>query len=183
MALCRLRLLAARSRSHRQGGRHRRDRIAEALVRRARSRSALQELGRVPLSRESRLRPSRAGAAARSGDARRRCSVPTSRLRRREGFKLTDPRFSRREVLSEIHYCVLCHERDKDTCSKGIRDKEGKVTDQPARHSAGRLPARREDLRDAHAAQARRRDRRRSRSSPSTTRCARAPAIASATTA
>ena len=56
---------------------------------------------------------------------------PDARLRRREGFKLTDPRFTRREVLSEIHYCVLCHERDKDTCSKGIRDKEGKVTTNP----------------------------------------------------
>ena len=56
---------------------------------------------------------------------------PDDRLRRREGFKLTDNRFTRREVLSEIHYCVLCHERDKDTCSKGIRDKEGKVTTNP----------------------------------------------------
>ena len=53
---------------------------------------------------------------------------PAERLRRREGFGLTDPRFSVREVLSEIHYCVLCHERDKDTCSKGIRDKTGAVT-------------------------------------------------------
>ena len=56
---------------------------------------------------------------------------PDDRLRRREGFKLTDTRFTRREVLSEIHYCVLCHERDKDTCSKGIRDKEGTVTTNP----------------------------------------------------
>jgi len=56
---------------------------------------------------------------------------PDDRLRRREGFKLTDNRYTRREVLSEIHYCVLCHERDKDTCSKGIRDKEGKVTTNP----------------------------------------------------
>jgi NADPH-dependent glutamate synthase beta subunit-like oxidoreductase/NAD(P)H-flavin reductase len=56
---------------------------------------------------------------------------PEERLRRREGFKLTDHRYTRREVLSEIHYCVLCHERDKDTCSKGIRDKEGKVTTNP----------------------------------------------------
>jgi NADPH-dependent glutamate synthase beta subunit-like oxidoreductase/NAD(P)H-flavin reductase len=56
---------------------------------------------------------------------------PEAKLRRREGFTLTDPRFSRREVLSEIHYCVLCHERDKDTCSKGIRDKEGKVAVNP----------------------------------------------------
>ncbi|HZS41170.1 MAG TPA: FAD-dependent oxidoreductase, partial [Polyangia bacterium] len=36
------------------------------------------------------------------------------------GFKLTDPRMKARDVLSEIHYCVLCHERDKDSCSKGL---------------------------------------------------------------
>jgi NADPH-dependent glutamate synthase beta subunit-like oxidoreductase/NAD(P)H-flavin reductase len=56
---------------------------------------------------------------------------PDSRLRRRDGFTLTDPRWSPREVISEIHYCVLCHERDKDSCSKGLRDKEGKVTANP----------------------------------------------------
>jgi NADPH-dependent glutamate synthase beta subunit-like oxidoreductase/NAD(P)H-flavin reductase len=32
-----------------------------------------------------------------------------------------------REALSEIHYCVLCHERDKDSCAKGLHDKDGKV--------------------------------------------------------
>jgi NADPH-dependent glutamate synthase beta subunit-like oxidoreductase/NAD(P)H-flavin reductase len=53
---------------------------------------------------------------------------PESRLRRRQGFALTDSRFTTPEVLSEIHYCVLCHERDKDSCSKGIRDKTGAVT-------------------------------------------------------
>ncbi|MGH9386336.1 MAG: FAD-dependent oxidoreductase [Vicinamibacterales bacterium] len=53
---------------------------------------------------------------------------PEARLRRREGFALTDARYNTREVLSEIHYCVLCHERDKDSCTKGITDKEGKVT-------------------------------------------------------
>jgi len=52
---------------------------------------------------------------------------PEWRLRRRDGFKLTDARMKPREVLSEIHYCVLCHERDKDSCSKGLHDKEGKV--------------------------------------------------------
>ena len=56
---------------------------------------------------------------------------PDDKLRRREGFTLTDHRYTRRENLSEIHYCVLCHERDKDSCSKGIRDKEGKVTTNP----------------------------------------------------
>ena len=56
---------------------------------------------------------------------------PDAKLRRRQGFALTDPRYTPREVQSEIHYCVLCHERDKDTCSKGIKDKAGKVTPNP----------------------------------------------------
>src|SRR5262249_25400535 len=53
---------------------------------------------------------------------------PDWRLRRRDGFTLTDARMKPREVLSEIHYCVLCHERDKDSCSKGLLAKDGKVT-------------------------------------------------------
>ena len=56
---------------------------------------------------------------------------PDSGLRRRDGFKLTDPRWTPREVVSEIHYCVLCHERDKDSCSKGLHDKEGKIVANP----------------------------------------------------
>ena len=56
---------------------------------------------------------------------------PDARLRRRDGFKLTDPRWNTREVLSEIHYCVLCHERDKDSCSKGLRDPDGRVQSNP----------------------------------------------------
>jgi NADPH-dependent glutamate synthase beta subunit-like oxidoreductase/NAD(P)H-flavin reductase len=47
---------------------------------------------------------------------------PEWRLRRRDGFTLTDSRATGREVLSEVHYCVLCHERDKDSCSKGLRE-------------------------------------------------------------
>ncbi len=56
---------------------------------------------------------------------------PDGRLRRRDGFKLTDARMKPREVLSEIHYCVLCHERDKDSCAKGLFDKDGKVAVNP----------------------------------------------------
>ncbi|HYP01972.1 MAG TPA: hypothetical protein VER76_17410, partial [Pyrinomonadaceae bacterium] len=37
-------------------------------------------------------------------------------LRRRDGFGLTDQRATRREVLDEVHYCLYCHERDKDSC-------------------------------------------------------------------
>jgi NADPH-dependent glutamate synthase beta subunit-like oxidoreductase/NAD(P)H-flavin reductase len=56
---------------------------------------------------------------------------PDNRLRRRDGFELTDPRMKPREVLSEIHYCILCHERDKDSCSKGINTRDGKVSANP----------------------------------------------------
>ena len=56
---------------------------------------------------------------------------PDDRLRRRDGFKLTDPRWNTREVISETHYCVLCQERDKDSCSKGLRDKEGTILANP----------------------------------------------------
>ncbi len=56
---------------------------------------------------------------------------PDDRLRRRDGFTLTDPRWNTREVLSEIHYCILCHERDKDSCSKGLRDKAGTIMPNP----------------------------------------------------
>jgi len=48
-----------------------------------------------------------------------------SHLRRRDGFDLTDNRFSAREVESEIDYCVFCHTRDKDSCSKGFHTDQG----------------------------------------------------------
>jgi NADPH-dependent glutamate synthase beta subunit-like oxidoreductase/NAD(P)H-flavin reductase len=51
---------------------------------------------------------------------------PFDRRRRREGFTLTDPRMTRRQVLGEAHYCLLCHERQKDSCSTGFfDDKQG----------------------------------------------------------
>jgi len=49
---------------------------------------------------------------------------PREHRRRRDGFKLTDRRFSRREVMNEVDYCVICHEREKDSCSKGFKAKD-----------------------------------------------------------
>src|SRR5262249_588203 len=40
----------------------------------------------------------------------------------RDGFALTDRRMNEREVESEVDYCLYCHDRDKDSCSKGLRD-------------------------------------------------------------
>ncbi|HSP79581.1 MAG TPA: FAD-dependent oxidoreductase [Myxococcaceae bacterium] len=48
---------------------------------------------------------------------------PDSHLRFRDGFKLTDRRGTRRDVMGEVDYCVICHERQKDSCSSGIAAK------------------------------------------------------------
>ncbi|MBO0160590.1 hypothetical protein, partial [Vibrio parahaemolyticus] len=39
-----------------------------------------------------------------------------------DGFKLTDNRGSLRDALYEIDYCMICHERSKDSCSTGLRE-------------------------------------------------------------
>ena len=52
-------------------------------------------------------------------------------LRRRDGFRLTDARASRREVLDEVNYCLYCHERDKDSCSKGLHERDGSLKRNP----------------------------------------------------
>ena len=176
------RLPAARSRDRRRQVRRR----GREGRRRVGHRGAAEVVRRPPARRARTAR----GSSSRSPEnvdyfnlvevEHRRPDLPTamegpaSHLRRRDGFTLTDPRMTGREVLGEINYCVLCHERDKDSCSKGLLAKDGTIQAEPARHRARRLPARRADLRDAHAAQARRRRSARSRWSRSTTRCARA---------
>ncbi|HEY8211871.1 MAG TPA: FAD-dependent oxidoreductase, partial [Myxococcaceae bacterium] len=45
-------------------------------------------------------------------------------LRRRDGFKLTDRRYETRRVMAEVEYCILCHEREKDSCTRGIPAKD-----------------------------------------------------------
>ncbi len=44
--------------------------------------------------------------------------------RRRDGFRLTDPRGTDGQVLNEIDMCIFCHEREKDSCSRGLHDKK-----------------------------------------------------------
>ncbi len=52
-------------------------------------------------------------------------------LRRRDGFKLTDEGATMRESLAEIDYCMICHERSKDSCSTGMHEKDGSVKRNP----------------------------------------------------
>ena len=74
--------------------------------------------------------------------------------------------------------------RARTAARTGLQDKKtGEYKHSVFGVTARRLPARREDLRDERGQAERQRHRRAGASSPSTTRCAPAPAIASATTA
>ncbi|MBI4006200.1 MAG: pyridine nucleotide-disulfide oxidoreductase [Gammaproteobacteria bacterium] len=48
---------------------------------------------------------------------------PQFEHRRRDGFALTDRRYIQRQVLYEVNHCIYCHDRDTDSCSKGMRNK------------------------------------------------------------
>ena len=45
-------------------------------------------------------------------------------LRRREGFALTDQGTNLIGALDEANYCIWCHEQGKDSCSKGLKEKQ-----------------------------------------------------------
>ncbi len=51
--------------------------------------------------------------------------------RRRDGFTLTDARMPAREILNEVDYCLYCHDREKDSCSTGLHDKQGAAKKNP----------------------------------------------------
>jgi NADPH-dependent glutamate synthase beta subunit-like oxidoreductase/NAD(P)H-flavin reductase len=54
-----------------------------------------------------------------------RLAANESELRLRDGFKLTDPRMSAREVQDEVNYCIYCHDHEGDFCSRGFPVKKG----------------------------------------------------------
>jgi NADPH-dependent glutamate synthase beta subunit-like oxidoreductase/NAD(P)H-flavin reductase len=57
---------------------------------------------------------------------------PAAERRARDGFELTDRRMGVREIEGEVDYCLFCHDRDKDSCSKGLRDnKTGAIKKNP----------------------------------------------------
>ena len=49
---------------------------------------------------------------------------PLHHRRRRDGFALTDRRYGERRVLYEVDRCIYCHDRDTDSCSKGMRNRK-----------------------------------------------------------
>jgi len=52
-------------------------------------------------------------------------------FRRRDGFGLTDARMTPREITDESHYCIYCHERKKDSCSRGFEQPNGTYKPNP----------------------------------------------------
>lgn len=50
--------------------------------------------------------------------------LPPSQQRSRDGFSLTDAGADLKHALDEAHYCILCHDQGKDSCSKGLKDRK-----------------------------------------------------------
>lgn len=51
--------------------------------------------------------------------------LSNSHLRHREGFALTDKGGSLEKALDDANYCIYCHNQGKDSCSKGLKEKDG----------------------------------------------------------
>jgi NADPH-dependent glutamate synthase beta subunit-like oxidoreductase/NAD(P)H-flavin reductase len=45
--------------------------------------------------------------------------------RKREGFQLTDAGTDLTGALDQAHYCIKCHNQGKDSCSHGLKEKDG----------------------------------------------------------
>ena len=45
--------------------------------------------------------------------------------RDRDGFGLTDPGTDLKGALDNAHYCIKCHNQGKDSCSTGLKEKDG----------------------------------------------------------
>lgn len=51
--------------------------------------------------------------------------LDTNHLRARDGFALTDAGTDLAGALDQANYCIWCHHQGKDSCSKGLRDRQG----------------------------------------------------------
>jgi len=49
--------------------------------------------------------------------------IPATHRRAREGFDLTDDGGTLAKALDEANYCIWCHNQDKDSCAKGMKEK------------------------------------------------------------
>jgi NADPH-dependent glutamate synthase beta subunit-like oxidoreductase/NAD(P)H-flavin reductase len=51
--------------------------------------------------------------------------LPEDDWRRRDGFALTDAGTDLVGALDQANYCIWCHNQGKDSCSKGLKEKDG----------------------------------------------------------
>ena len=51
--------------------------------------------------------------------------------RRREGFALTDPGTDVVGALDQANYCIWCHNQGKDSCAKGLKERNGEFKKSP----------------------------------------------------
>ena len=51
--------------------------------------------------------------------------LPKRHWRHREGFKLTDAGMNLTQALDQANYCIKCHNQGKDSCSTGLKEKDG----------------------------------------------------------
>jgi NADPH-dependent glutamate synthase beta subunit-like oxidoreductase/NAD(P)H-flavin reductase len=51
--------------------------------------------------------------------------LPEDKWRRRDGFALTDHGTDLTGALDQANYCIWCHNQGKDSCSKGLKEKDG----------------------------------------------------------
>lgn len=54
-----------------------------------------------------------------------RHGLAAGHLRRREGFALTDAGGGLEYAQDQANYCIWCHNQGRDSCSHGLRDKQG----------------------------------------------------------
>jgi NADPH-dependent glutamate synthase beta subunit-like oxidoreductase/NAD(P)H-flavin reductase len=54
-----------------------------------------------------------------------RLELSSDHWRHREGFQLTDPGTDLTGALDQAHYCIKCHNQEKDSCSTGLKEKNG----------------------------------------------------------
>lgn len=65
-------------------------------------------------------------------------TIKPDRIRRREGFALTDHGIDLRGALDQANYCIFCHAQGKDSCSKGLKEKAPKDGPAPTGKTAFR---------------------------------------------
>ncbi|HEX2787334.1 MAG TPA: FAD-dependent oxidoreductase [Ignavibacteria bacterium] len=56
---------------------------------------------------------------------------PHDHFRERDGFSLNDHPRTTRQILNQVDYCMYCHEREKDSCSTGYKDRFGAIQKNP----------------------------------------------------